>query len=473
MKILLITLPREGETKDFTTPEYLLTDFSHHPPLGLLAIAAGVDKVKHELKVLDTAVKRMNIEDCVKFITAYKPDVLGISVVTRRLFACRTIAEEVKKQNLQIKIIVGGPHLNRYPMETMKWGMIDFALTGFCEKTFPQFIETLVADVSFSVIPNLYYKNPSGEIVVNPPGVKPLILDDFPFPDRSLIDLDDYRTALDKDRMTAMYSSRGCPFRCIFCDVQEKAFHYRSAKKIVEEFEEIAKLGIKEIYIFDDSFAVLRERVIEMCNEIIKRGIKIKWSSRARVYPFDREMAALMKQAGCIRLHVGVESLDQDTLQFIKKGITVEQIENFFSICRELKIETLAYFITGFPNETALHRGTFLEKVRKLNPTYAYFNILCPLPKTEYYEMLLKDGTFKNDFWDEFARNPVKDFQIPFPRTKELQEELTKTVDKWMYGYYFRPKFIFEEIKRSSISPKIFWLKASGTLKLLQRVIKS
>ena len=358
MRILLINLPKEGETKDFTTPEYLLTDFSYYPPLGLLAIAAGVDKSKHELKVLDTAVKGMTIKDTVKYILQYNPDILGISIPTRRLYACKAITKAIKHFKPNLKIIVGGPHLNRFPKETMEWGTVDFALTGFCENTFSQFIETIENNGDLEKVPDLYYKK-NKEIISSPVGEKPIILDDFPFPDRSLIDLDDYKTAIDKDKMTTMYSSRGCPFRCIYCDVQEKSFHYRSAKKIVDEFEEILKLGIKEVYIFDDTFGVLRARIIEMCEEILKRGIKIKWSARARVYPFDDELAKLMKKAGCLRLHVGVESLDPEILKFMKKGITLPQIKNFFELCKKYKIETLAYFITGFPNEPKEYRWFF------------------------------------------------------------------------------------------------------------------
>lgn len=472
MRILLINLPAEGETKDFTTPEYLLNDFTAYPPLGLISIAADIDR-RHEIKVLDAAVKGMSIDDVVKRAIEFNPDILGLTVVTRRLYACYKIVNEVKKIRPDIKIILGGPHLNSFPQETMEWGMVDFVLTGFCEKTFPQFIEALDKNETFEGIPNLYYKTADGKMQSNPPDAKPVILDDFPFPDRSLINLDDYRTALDQNRMTTMYSSRGCPFRCIFCDVQEKAFHYRSAVKIVDELESIVSAGIDEVYIFDDSFSVIRQRVLDMCREILRRGLKIKWSARARVYPFDSEMAGLMKQAGCVRLHVGVESLDPEMLKYMSKNITLEQIKNFFALCHKFKIETLAYFITGFPNETKRYREQFMKELKKLNPTYAYFNILCPLSKTEYYAQLLSDGVFKEDFWDKFARKPVKDFEIPLPRSVELQKDLEAAVARWVREYYFRPRFIFEEIKRSLSSPKMLLSKAGAAFRLLFKTFKA
>ena len=114
----------------------------------------------------------------------------------------------------------------------------------------------------------------------------------------------------------------------------------------------------------------------------------------------------------------------------------------------------------------------FLSEVKKLAPTYAYFNILCPLPKTEYYNMLLEDETLKEDFWAEFVKNPVRDFEIPLPRTKALQNELEEKVKEWTRGYYFRPSFILSETMRSFSSPRTFSFKVKGALKLLFKTKK-
>ena len=101
---------------------------------------------------------------------------------------------------------------------------------------------------------------------------------------------------------------------------------------MADEFESIIDLGIKEIHIFDDIFNVRPKRVIEICDEIKRRDIKVNWSVRARVNPFTREMVARLKDSGCQRLHIGVESLDPATLEYMNKKQTYEEIVEFFKM---------------------------------------------------------------------------------------------------------------------------------------------
>ena len=469
MKILLMNLPRESQTKDYTTPAYLLEDFVTYPPLGLLAIAADVNP-KHSIKVLDVIAKNMSIEDTVRYIENYKPEVLGLSVVTRRLYSLYEISRRIKEALPDTKIVAGGPHINYWPEETMQLGTLDYVLPGDGEKTFPLLIDGIEKGEGEELpgnIPNLYYRSSDGQIHSNPPEEMPIILDSLPFPNRRLVDLDDYYTAVDKARMTTMYSSRGCPFHCIFCDVQENSFRYRTAKSVVDEFEEIIKLGIKEIHIFDDTFNIRRQRVIDICHEILERGLKVRWSGRARVFPFDSEMMRLLKEAGCTRLHVGVESLDPTILRYMNKKQTLEQIRNFFALCHEFGIETLAYLIIGFPVETGEYRAHILDEIIKLDPTYVYFNILYPLPKTQYYQSLLEDGTYKQDYWADFVRNPKKDYELPLPRSPELQKELEALADDSQRKFCYRPVFILRELKGALFHPKLLLFKAKFAFLLL------
>ena len=470
MRILLTNLPRESETKDYTTREYLLSDFSRLLPLGLLAIAANVNP-KHSLKVLDVTVKNMSIEDTVRYIEDYKPDVLGLSVVTRRLYPMYVISRRIKETLPDVKIVAGGPHINYWPEETMRLGTLDYVLPSYGERTFPHFIDALEngGGELLKTVPNLYYRTSDGAIRSNPPDEIPIVLDSLPFPNRRLINLDDYFSAVDRAKMTTLYSSRGCPFHCIFCDVQEKQFHYRTAKSVADEFEEITALGIREIYVLDDTFNINRQRVLDICNELISRNIKVRWSTRARVAPFDADMMRLMKEAGCTRLHVGVESLDPGLLKYMGKKETLEQIRSFFKLCRDFNMETLGYFIIGFPGETKEYRERFLKEVLKLDVTYAFCNILYPLAKTQYYKSLLDNTTFKEDYWADFIRNPKKDFELPLPRSPESQREMETLADDFHRKFCFRPEFILRELRRSFRNPRMLLRKAKLAVLLIIR----
>ena len=267
MKILLVYPPKEGEVPDSLQPSYVSYDFSTFPPMGILAIAANVDP-RHDLKVLDCLTKKMSIDDTVNFIVDENPDVLGISIVSRRLYPSNVVAEKIKELLPDTKIVAGGAHINDYAMETMALGNYDYALAGYCEHTFPQLVEFLDnpdnSNHQLEDIPGLYFMH-HGKIHNNPSSDIPIVLDDLPYPKRELIELGDYYTASTHQTMTTLYTSRGCPYKCSFCDVQDKTYHYRSTKSIVDEFEYILSLGIEEIHIFDYTFNMGRNRVVEMC----------------------------------------------------------------------------------------------------------------------------------------------------------------------------------------------------------------
>lgn len=468
MKILLINAPREGEVAEYSAPEYLSYDFANYPPMGLLAIAADVD-ARHNLKVVDTVTKNMTIDDVIGYVKDFKPDVLGVSLVSRRLFPAYEVFRKTKEVLPETIIVAGGPHINDFPKRTMEGTPVDFVISGYAEKSFPQFIEALnQSNQSFELlekIPGLYYRV-NGEIRSNPDTEAPIVLDDMPFPKRELVDLNEYFTAADNEKMTTIYTSRGCPYKCTFCDVQDKTYHYRTSKSIVDEFEYIMSLGIREIHIFDDTFNMGRNRVIEMCEEILKRNLKVKWSARVRAHPFDREMMAIMKASGCVRLQCGVESLDPDSLKGMKKKITLDHIKNFFALCKEFEIETFGYFILGFPEETAEYRKSFYKEIKKLSPSYIQLTVLYPLPLTQIYYDLLENGVYSKDYWDDFFKEPTRDYNIPPFRPIELQNELSNMMDNAYRNFYLSPRFIINDLKRLT-SFKMLMLKVKLAFKLL------
>jgi radical SAM superfamily enzyme YgiQ (UPF0313 family) len=165
-----------------------------------------------------------------------------------------------------------------------------------------------------------------------------------------------------------------------------------------------------------------------------------------------------------------VETLDPEIMKYIKKGITITQIESFFKICRKDKIETMAYLMIGFPSETKEYKKELYKKAMKLKPTYIFFNVLCPLPKTPYYKELLEKGDIKNDFWAEFVKNPKPDFEIPFPRTENLQNELIALSDYYSRKFYLNPFFIVKEFGRSLFYPKILFFKIKGGVFMVYKI---
>ncbi len=444
MKILLTTAPADGETINNISPKYVINDFMKYPPLAILSIVRGVSD-KHQLILVDG--NELNHSELMKRIEEEKPDLLALSAVTERFFEILRIAKEAKTVHPEVTIIVGGPHTDIYAEETFSHKEFDYMLTGPCELAFPQFIKFLDGDpeVKKSDIPNLSIRDKkTGEVSHTE---KKTIKDirTFPLPDRQRMNLKEYISVSDRNLMTTMNSSRGCPFRCVYCNVPR---YYMSgdAERVVAEIEEILNLGFNEIHILDDTFNINHKRVIEICKMILKKNIKFRWSTRARLNPFDDEMAAAISEAGCFRLNVGVESHDSKILKYIKKGVSRDDLINGFETIHRYNLESVAYFIVGYPGqdpEEAYH-GT-KEFLKIIKPTFVFMNTLLAAPHTDMYYDLIKDGTFKKDYWREFVLNPTPDFLLPSWRGEELDQKFMDVRDQIMKDFYLSPSFVIKE----------------------------
>ena len=424
MKVMLITLPKEGETKDFTTPAFYFSDPVRYIPLGILAVATSISG-GHDIRILDADSWDLSIDETIERIHAFAPDVLGISAVTRKAFA---MSEILKRVDASIIKAVGGPHVTHYAEETMQLGS-DAIFQHDGDRTFNAWLN--------SGCPKGVYGDYIKDI-----NSMPLIKRDFPG-----FDLSDYMLSggdgkesqiFQKDslKLLVMFSSKGCPFQCVFCDVQDKEFRFLSPHRVVDEMEYLLSLGANTIHVLDDCFNINRDRVIKVCEEIKRRNLKFQWSCRGRA-TLDSYTARALTSAGCFRLHVGIESLDPTVLKWMNKKISIEEIKVFCDICNEYNIKIVAYFVLGAPMETREYRKKLPDMIRKLGIKYPYFNILYPAANAKYYRDLMADGTYKIDHWQAFAEKPVPNYEIPLPRSRELQNELEETAERCIKIFYF------------------------------------
>ena len=215
---------------------------------------------------------------------------------------------------------------------------------------------------------------------------------------------------------------------------------------VVNEMEECVKLGINEFLIYDDTFTIDRQRVIDVCNEIKRRKLNIGWDIRARVNNIDRELLRKLKEANCERVHYGVESGNPEILKILNKGITIDRVRTTFKQTKEAGISVLAYFMIGCPKET---RKEILETIafaKELKPDFVHITIFTPFPATEIYKMGLKDGIIKEDFWREFAKNPVPGFQPKCWEENFTREELQELIVYAYKSFYTRPSYILRRL---------------------------
>jgi radical SAM superfamily enzyme YgiQ (UPF0313 family) len=235
-------------------------------------------------------------------------------------------------------------------------------------------------------------------------------------------------------------------------------------------------LGIKDFLFYDDTFTVNRKRVLEICDEILHRGLDIRWDIRTRVDLIDKEMLALLKRAGCLAIHYGVEAGNDRILSTIKKGFTVAQVREAFQITKKMGIEILAYFMIGLPSEKLSDIQDSFSLVKELKPDYAHFTIFSPYPGTELYHRGLDKGIIKEDIWKKFARNPHGDFKIPVWEENFNRQELYSLIVKFYKSFYLKPGYLIsrvfkvksgrELIKKAKAGASVLFMKKENVDKL-------
>ena len=450
MKVLLI-VPPALNTITTALPSIIEEEKGVNPHLGLMYIASYLEKyTNYDVEIFDAVVERVkNFKEIKNLILEKNPDVVGITAMTFTWIDVIKTARAVKEANKNIKIVLGGPHVNIYPTETVSVHEVDFVVLGEGEAPMKDLLDNINDEEALKKIRGIVFKD-FGGMVINT-GSRELItnLDSIPFPARHLTKWNKYYSVLAAvSPVTTMFTSRGCPYKCLFCDRPHlgKIFRARSAKNVVDEMEECERMGIKEIFIYDDTFAIDRNRVIDICNEKKRRGLTIGWDVRTRINTVDEQMLCAMKKAGCRRIHYGVESGTQRILNILKKGITIEEVEKIFKITKKAGIETLGYFMIGSPSETKEEVLETVKMAKRLDPDYVHIAVLMPYPATAVYFKGLSENILPNDYWRKFAENPTSDF-VPYVWEEILtKDELVQLLKNAYRSFYFRPYYIFKRL---------------------------
>ncbi len=398
MKILLTNLPKEKSAIQWVTPKYFMPDKSKYIPLGLISLATNIPK-KYEVKILDSSNRNLSIDETIEKIEKERPDILGLSVGT---FKAYQMTQVLKKTSAPYKV-VGGAHATNNAEQILKQGA-DAVFVG------------QLADIDFA---ESIEKQPKGIIYCKTK------INDIKFPDRSSIDNEYYYAngnLFKSNKRISMFSGVGCPNHCRFCDVQTKVVQRKNPEQVLEEMIYLKSIGARSIHIYEDNFNTDEDYLKQICDEIDKRDFHSEWSGRGQA-KMSLETAKMLSDRGFKRIHVGIESLHDPTLRWFKKPQNYKTIKKFCDTMNKEHIDMVGFFIVGAPTETKDYRNSMARMIKDLGIKYPLFSILQPLPNTEYYNDLLKDGTYKTDFWGDFIKNPTPDFMLPFPYGEQKWKE--------------------------------------------------
>jgi len=442
-------------------------------PLSLGYIAAVLEKNKIPVDVIDTDAVKMTDDELKRKVIEINPDIVGITIMTATFYAGQKIIKLIREALPKSTIIAGGAHLSALPEETLKKiSELDFAVKGEGEITMVELVKTLESKKNPRDVKGIYYRE-NGKILATPPRELIQNLDLIPFPARHKFPLDKYTTHPPYGRKNPymhLITSRGCPFSCAFCSksVFGKTLRMRSAVNVVDEIEEmIKKYGIREIKFYDDDFTLDMKRAEEICDEILKRKIKIPWSCTTRVNLVSEHLLKRMKAAGCWLISYGAESSSQDLLDTIKKGVTIEQIKQAFKWTKEAKIRSLAYFMLGLPGETKETIEKSLKFAKELNPDFTEWSLTTIFPDTTLKEIVKERLKSKGKIihytssdrdlyrlnWDQ---EPLFLYEENVP-IKELKKYIARAYRE----FYIRPKYVFSQLfKIRSLGELIYYFKA-------------
>ncbi|MHC4870715.1 MAG: B12-binding domain-containing radical SAM protein [Planctomycetota bacterium] len=424
-------------------------DVNAYPSLGLGYLASFLEKAGiTDILIIDGRMENISSEQAVQDIADFSPDILGITAKTHEISHAAEIACEIKKCLPQSIIIIGGCHVTAEPESTLElFTSFDFAVTGEGENALLAICRAVEKGESFSGVPGLVHRN-NNTIIHNPPAPFIEDLDKLPFPGWHL-----FRK---KRRSYMIFGSRGCPYNCLFCmRVLGKNPRLRSAENIIAEIDWLVnEFNIVAFDFEDETFGLKKDLAFKICDMLIKRGYhkKLFWTANLRANLTDEELLIKMKQAGCVRVAIGVESGNPEVLKSVGKGITIAQIEEAFRLTRKVGIESVALMIIGHPNE---NKKTAMDTIRlatRLRSTSISIGIMVPYPGTEIRKMALNgEGGYKllSKDWSDYDKYLGNALELDNLNRKQLER-----LQIWgylrFYLFNFRILSLFSFVKSHS-----------------------
>ena len=419
-----------------------------HPPLGVLYIGAVLEQEGHKIEIIDCYAEKISREKLKNYLQS--SDAIGITVLGDDYISAVDISRLIKEIDPDIPLIIGGPHCTFFKELALKdIYSADVSVTGEGEHVILDLVKYLQGKKKLSNIHGVYYRN-NGSIKSGKPLKVIDNLDNIPFPARHLVDKYDYGGfpfgyQLRK-KVTSIITSRGCPFRCRFCArysnfIEEWGYRKRSVENVVKEIQVINE-KYRSVWIVDDNFLADIKRAHKIFDKLLENGINLDiLIEGARSDSPDRELYKKMKKAGVTFISYGIESGNQDVLDFYNKKTTLPQIRKAVNLAREMDFFTSASFILGSPIETKQHIENTIKFACSLPIDIASFS---PLGYTR-----------GSSLWNEAVENNKisKDsFIVTADSNKGLGnftgEEIRSYTIQAYRRFYMRPNYLLSQILR-------------------------
>jgi radical SAM superfamily enzyme YgiQ (UPF0313 family) len=446
MRVCFLYPPKQRVNKCLYT-ERIWRNYSENaillPHLGMAYLAAYLREKNFEVSYIDANVLDLTKDEILNELSNSRPDYLLYTSITDNFQDTLSWIKDIR-EGYNVPVIIGGPHMELYPKETLTHSCIDYGVIGDGWETLGELLNTLKNKKDLSLIKGICFRK-NGEAVVTEPREKHISLKDVPFPARDLLPNNRYNVILSKRRpITSMISALGCPFRCTYCCTDTK-LRTRPVEHIVDEVEEcIRRHNIREIEFYDETFTVDKEKVFHFLDLIDKKDLHFLWSIRTRADCVTKEMLARMARAGCIRVNYGVESGDEGILKSIKRNIPLIKIKEAVRWSKEAGITVFGFFMIGLPGDDRHSIEKTLNLILELDLDFMQLNKFVPIPGSEIYEGIKKATGY--DFWRDYTLGKAGLDSLKTDRPGVSPEELNDYLEKGYRAFYYRPRYIWQKL---------------------------
>lgn len=380
------------------------------PRLGLPAIGASLTSQGHDVCIYAPQFSAIDWND------VERSDLVGISTTTSTATAGYQFADRVRARG--IPVVMGGPHVTFMADEALEHA--DYVARGEGGEAFmTELLEALAGRRDLDSIAGLSYMR-DGVCVHNPDRARCEDLDTLPFPDLTLI------RGHEKLGTVPIMTSWGCPFACNFCSVTAmfgRRYRFRSPESVIAE---IKQSKARRIFFYDDNMAADKKRLKVLLQMMIDEGLAMPWSAQVRTDVVrDPELLDLMQRSGCCRVYLGLESVNQATLDNFQKSQTVEDIVQAIDRLHEYGINSHGMFVLGADDDNKRTVRDTVDFALKHRIDTVMLNILTPLPGTPMYETLDEQGRIFDKRWHLYDAHHVV-FTPKNMTPYELQKEVVR-----------------------------------------------
>ena len=422
-------------------------------PLGISYLVAVLEEKGYEVDVIDCQVSRLSQKDLEDKFKSLNPDIVGVTAATVTYFPALQILKAAKAALPNCVTMIGGPHVTVLDERTFTESPdVDIVVRGEGEQTMLE-LAALVSSgkmKGLSKVAGITFRK-NGKVYRTPD--RPFLedIDVLPYPAHKHFEVSRYR--INGKLYMPIITSRGCPFNCAFCLASKmcgKGFRARKPSKVVDELEWLRDtFGAGAFAFYDDTFTSDVPRAMEICDEMKKRKFDLPWDCRTRVDKVSKELLVKLRSTNCQLIHFGVESGNQQLLNTMRKGTTVEQNANAIKLAKESDILVAISLVIGYPGETPEMLQQTIDFIRKTKPDYVYMCEAVPYPGTQLYDYVKELGLEFSENWNLYHE------QMQVFKNTLLPLEKLEGAKKKVYDGIFTPTYYLRMRRRGDFHSQI------------------